>query len=96
MLESYQLLSSALLLLGGALGDHYGRRRALGAGVLIFVAASIWCGVVPNIDQMIVARAVQGVGAALIIPTSLSMLASAYPPELRGADDIALLACEDM
>jgi EmrB/QacA subfamily drug resistance transporter len=84
VLESYQLLSSALLLVGGALGDHYGRRRALGAGVLIFVAASIWCGVAPTINQLIVARAVEGVGAALIIPTSLSMLASAYPPELRG------------
>jgi len=84
VLESYQLLSSALLLVGGALGDHYGRRRALGAGVLIFVAASIWCGVAPTINQLIVARAVEGVGAALIVPTSLSMLASAYPPELRG------------
>jgi EmrB/QacA subfamily drug resistance transporter len=84
VLESYQLFSSALLLVGGALGDHYGRRRALGAGVLIFVAASIWCGVAQTINQLIVARAVEGVGAALIIPTSLSMLASAYPPELRG------------
>jgi len=84
VLESYQLLSSALLLVGGALGDHYGRRRALGTGVLIFVAASIWCGLAPTINQLIVARAVEGVGAALIIPTSLSMLASAYPPELRG------------
>lgn len=84
VLESYQLLSSALLLVCGALGDHYGRRRALGAGVIIFVTSSIWCGLSPQINQLILARAVQGVGAALLIPASLSLLASAYPADQRG------------
>ena len=84
VLESYQLFSSALLLVCGAIGDHYGRRRALRAGVVIFVSASIWCGMSPQITHLIVARAVQGIGAALLIPASLSLLASAYPEDLRG------------
>jgi len=85
VVESYQLLSSSLLLVGGALGDHYGRSRALRAGVIIFVAASVWCGLAPQIHQLIIARAVQGMGAALLIPASLSLLVSVYPADKRGA-----------
>src|SRR6476469_7614254 len=61
VVESYALLLSALLLVGGSLGDHYGRRRIFIAGIVIFVLASVACGVSQNVSQLIVARAVQGI-----------------------------------
>ena len=57
VVESYALLLAALLLTGGSMGDIYGRRRIFSAGVTLFAAASAWCGVAPNIAQLIVARA---------------------------------------
>ena len=68
VVEAYALLLAALILVGGALGDIYGRRRIYAAGVAVFAASSIWCGLAPNISQLIFARALQGVGAALLVP----------------------------
>ncbi|HVT40994.1 MAG TPA: MFS transporter [Gemmatimonadaceae bacterium] len=85
VVEAYTLCLSSLLLLGGALGDVYGRRRMFGLGVLIFALASAWCGAAPTIRQLIVARAVQGIGAALLMPESLALISAAFPPESRGA-----------
>src|ERR1043166_54290 len=68
VIEAYSLLLSALLLVGGSLGDHYGRRRIFLIGVVLFASASAWCGFVPNIHQLIAARAAQGLGAALLVP----------------------------
>src|SRR5882672_7549200 len=62
VVEAYALFLAALLLAGGSLGDHFGRRRVYAIGVGLFALASIWCGLAPNINQLIVARAVQGVG----------------------------------
>src|SRR6476646_10862343 len=73
VIEAYSLLLSALLLVGGSLGDHYGRRRVFLIGVALFALASTWCGLAPNIDQLIVARAAQGLGAALLVPGSLAI-----------------------
>src|SRR6201999_2538470 len=64
VIESYALFLAALLLVGGSLGDHFGRRRIFAAGVAIFTLASIWCGLAPNITHLIAARAVQGIGGA--------------------------------
>jgi EmrB/QacA subfamily drug resistance transporter len=84
VIEAYSLLLSALLLVGGSLGDHYGRRRIFLLGVAIFATASAWCGFAPGIRQLILARAVQGVGAALLIPGSLAIISASFPDEDRG------------
>jgi len=84
VIEAYSLLLSALLLVGGSLGDHYGRRRIFLLGVALFALASAWCGFAPNIGQLIVARAAQGFGAALLVPGSLAIISSSFPENERG------------
>jgi EmrB/QacA subfamily drug resistance transporter len=84
VIEAYTLGLSALLLLGGALGDRLGRRRVFVAGVAIFTLASAVCGLVPSVGALIAARAVQGVGGALLIPGSLALIGSVFPAEERG------------
>src|SRR5437588_2512699 len=84
VIEAYWLLLAALLLVGGSLGDHYGRRRIFVIGVSIFALASAWCGIAPNINQLIVARAVQGVGGALLVPGSLAIISASFSEEKRG------------
>jgi EmrB/QacA subfamily drug resistance transporter len=84
VIEAYSLLLSALLLVGGSLGDHYGRRRVFLIGVALFAAASTWCGLSPSINQLIVARATQGLGAALLVPGSLAIISSSFPENERG------------
>src|SRR4026207_1894065 len=84
VIEAYSLLLSALLLVGGSLGDHFGRRRVFLIGVALFALASTWCGLAPNIDQLIAARAAQGVGAALLVPGSLAIISSSFPENERG------------
>ena len=84
VVESYALFLAALLLAGGSLGDHFGRKRIYIIGVLVFAVASIWCGLSPNIDQLIFARAAQGVGGALLVPGSLAIISSSFSEEKRG------------
>jgi len=84
VVEAYALLLSALLLVGGSLGDRYGRKRIFGVGVLVFGAASAACGVAPGIGWLTAARAVQGVGGALLVPGSLALIGASFPPERRG------------
>lgn len=84
VIEAYSLFLAALLLVGGSLGDHYGRRRIFVIGIAIFAAASAWCGLAANIAQLIAARAVQGIGAALLVPGSLAIISSAFREEERG------------
>ena len=84
VVESYALFLASLLLLGGSLGDLYGRRKIFAAGVLLFGAASAWCGLAPDIFQLIAARAVQGVGGALLIPGSLALISASFPEDERG------------
>src|SRR5689334_20519271 len=66
VIEAYSLLLSTLLLVGGSLGDHYGRRKIFLLGVMVFALASAWCGCAFDVAQLIFARAVQGFGAALL------------------------------
>src|SRR3989440_5283845 len=84
VIEAYSLLLSALLLVGGSLGDRYGRRRVFVIGVIIFGAASAWCGLAAGIRSLIMARAVQGFGAALLVPGSLAIISSSFREEDRG------------
>jgi EmrB/QacA subfamily drug resistance transporter len=84
VVESYSLLLTAFLLLGGSLGDHYGRRRIFLVGVMLFALASVWCGFASSVGQLIVARAFQGLGGALLVPGSLAIISSAFREEDRG------------
>jgi EmrB/QacA subfamily drug resistance transporter len=84
IVESYSLMLAALILVGGSLGDRLGRKRVFSAGVLLFVLASIWCGLASNITQLILARGVQGVGAALLVPGSLALISANFSRERRG------------
>jgi EmrB/QacA subfamily drug resistance transporter len=84
IVESYALFLAALILVGGSLGDHFGRRRIFSAGVVLFALASVWCGFAPSPEQLIVARAVQGVGGAMLIPGSLAIIGASFSEERRG------------
>jgi EmrB/QacA subfamily drug resistance transporter len=84
LVEAYLLFLSSLVLVGGSLGDRIGRRRVFLAGVALFAAASAACGLAPGVGALIVARAVQGIGAALLIPSSLAILGSVFPAGERG------------
>ena len=84
VVESYALFLAALLLLGGSLGDLYGRRKIFATGVVLFGAASAWCGIAPDIFQLIAARAVQGIGGALLVPGSLALISASFPDQERG------------
>jgi EmrB/QacA subfamily drug resistance transporter len=84
VVESYTLFLAALLLLGGSLGDLYSRRKIFAAGVILFTVASVCCAISGNIVQLIIARGVQGVGAALLVPNSLALISTSFSPEERG------------
>jgi EmrB/QacA subfamily drug resistance transporter len=84
VVESYALLLSALILVGGSLGDHFGRRRIFLAGVILFAAASALCGLSRTIQQLIVYRAIQGAGAALMVPGSLAIISASFDEQSRG------------
>ncbi|MEP7226359.1 MAG: MFS transporter, partial [Gemmatimonadales bacterium] len=84
VVESYALVMAALLLLGGALGDKVGRRRVFAIGAGLFAAASFACALAPSIEWLILGRAVQGLGAALLVPGSLALIGACIPPERRG------------
>lgn len=83
-INAYLLPLSALLLIGGALGDRYGRRRWLLIGTTIFLLASLACALAPSLDVLLAARAAQGVGAALLMPNSLAILGHTFSGEAKG------------
>src|ERR1700719_223245 len=84
VVESYGLFLGALILVGGSLGDSYGRRLMFLVGVGIFAAASITCGFALNIQQLVIARSVQGIGAAFLVPGSLSIISASFDERTRG------------
>jgi EmrB/QacA subfamily drug resistance transporter len=84
VVEAYALFLAALLLVGGSLGDLYGRRRVFLVGVALFAGASAGCGFAPDIRMLIVARGLQGVGGALLVPGSLALISSSFCAEERG------------
>jgi EmrB/QacA subfamily drug resistance transporter len=83
-INAYLLPLSALLLLGGAAGDHYGRRQVLIAGILVFALASVGCALASGLDVLLACRAIQGIGAAILMPNSLGILGSSFEGEARG------------
>ncbi len=84
VVEAYALFLAALLLVGGSLGDRYGRRRIFCLGASVFALASGWCGLAPSVEQLIIARAVQGAGGALLVPGSLAIISASFNEEKRG------------
>src|SRR5260370_28920831 len=84
VVESYALMLASLLLVGGSLGDRYGRRKIFVSGVVVFAAGSAWCGCAGWIWSLIQARALQGVGAALLVPGSLALISASFPAGERG------------
>ena len=85
VVNAYTLCMSALLLLGGAAADQFGRRLMFIVGVGIFAAASIGCGLASNVQMLVVMRAAQGIGAALLIPCALALIGAAFDEQSRGA-----------
>ncbi len=83
VVESYSLFLSALILVGGSLSDRFGRRRIYTAGVVLFALASAWCGLSSTVNQLIIARAVQGIGGALLVPGSLAIISAVFEGEKR-------------
>lgn len=84
IVEAYALFLAALLLVGGSLGDHFGRRRVFAIGVALFALASVGCGLAQGVTQLIIARAVQGIGGALLVPGSLAIISASFSEEQRG------------
>jgi EmrB/QacA subfamily drug resistance transporter len=84
VIESYALLLAALLLIGGSVGDRHGRRRVFLIGVAVFGAASLACALSGTVHQLIGARALQGIGAALLVPGSLALISASFPHAERG------------
>jgi EmrB/QacA subfamily drug resistance transporter len=84
VIQGYALFGAALLLFGGAIGDRYGRRRTFLTGVCLFAIASAACAAAQSLGQLITARAIQGIGAALLIPQALSILSASFPEDERG------------
>ena len=84
IVESYALFLAALILVGGSLGDHFGRRRIYALGIALFAVASVGCGVALTPGQLIAARAVQGIGGAMLVPGSLAIISASFDEARRG------------
>ena len=84
--NAYTLTFAVLLLTGATLGERYGRRRLFVAGLALFTAGSAAAALAPSIGALVAARAVQGVGAAIVIPLTLTLLSAAVTPERRAGD----------
>src|SRR5438046_710652 len=84
VIESYGLFLSALILVGGALGDALGRRLMFLVGVGLFAAASIACGLSSSIGQLVIGRSIQGIGAAFLVPGSLAIISACFDEKSRG------------
>ncbi|HEV2405901.1 MAG TPA: MFS transporter [Ktedonobacterales bacterium] len=85
VVEAYSLFLAALILVGGSVGDRLGRRRVFTTGVIIFTLSSVACGLAPTIIVLIVARAAQGIGGALLVPGSLAIIGASFGEDRRGA-----------
>lgn len=84
VVNAYALLLGGLILVGGAAGDRFGRRRIFVIGIAVFAGASMLCALAPTIASLIAARALQGIGGALLVPQGLAIIAASFPKEIRG------------
>jgi MFS transporter, DHA2 family, methylenomycin A resistance protein len=92
VVDGYTLLFAALLLSSGSFADRMGARRAFGIGMVLFVAASIACGLAPTLNLLVTARFVQGASAAVIMPASLALISQAYSHPVRRGRAVAIWA----
>lgn len=83
IITAYSIVFGALLVVGGRTGDRLGRKRVFLGGIVVFLLGSFLCGIAPNVATLVGARALQGVGAAFLVPASVALLIGAYPPERR-------------
>lgn len=84
VVEAYSLFLAALILVGGSLGDHFGRRRVFAIGISLFTVASVACGIAPGASFLIFMRAIQGIGGALLVPGSLAIISASFDSKRRG------------
>lgn len=84
VISIYTFILGTLILVGGSAGDYYGRKRVFGLGVFLFLITTIWCGLAPDVHQLIIARGGQAIGGALMIPGSLAIITDVYEQEQRG------------
>lgn len=84
VVNAYNLTFAVLLLTGAALGDRFGRRRLFITGLVVFTIASVGCALAPNVGTLIGFRTLQGAGAAMVLPLSLTLITAAFPPQQRG------------
>jgi EmrB/QacA subfamily drug resistance transporter len=84
VVEAYSLFLASLILVGGSLGDSFGRKRIFAIGIALFTVASVLCGLSPNVTLLIIARAVQGIGGALLVPGSLAIISASFDSKERG------------
>jgi len=84
VVNAYTLMLAALILVGGGLGDRLGRKRVFMAGIAIFALASLKCALAPSVEILILGRALQGIGAALLVPQSLAIISASFPRDVRG------------
>lgn len=84
IVNAYQMMLGALILVGGSLGDHYGRKRVYQIGIVMFALASLACGLAPTTELLIIFRIAQGIGGALMIPGSLAIISAYFDDNLRG------------
>src|SRR5215212_7365367 len=85
VLNAYILAFAVLMLTAAALGERYGRRRVFTGGVLLFTVSSAAGALAPNVETLIAARALEGIGGAMVTPLTLTLLTAAFPPERRAA-----------
>jgi EmrB/QacA subfamily drug resistance transporter len=84
IVNAYTLFLASLMLVGGSLGDYYGRKRVFIIGTIVFGLSSVWCGLAPDVHHLILARGVQGVGSAMLTPGSLALISATFDREQRG------------
>ncbi|HXW23287.1 MAG TPA: MFS transporter, partial [Xanthobacteraceae bacterium] len=84
VVNGYMLMLGALTLIGGAAADRFGRRKVFALGIALFAAASIGCGLAANAPILVAFRLVEGIGGALMVPSSLAIISAAFPEETRG------------
>src|SRR5579871_4191097 len=85
VLNAYIVVYAVLLITAGRLGDYYGRRNLFVGGLIVFTAASVYCGLAPDATHLVVARVMQGIGGAVLTPQTLSIIMTIFPPYRRGA-----------
>jgi EmrB/QacA subfamily drug resistance transporter len=84
VVEAYSLFLASLILVGGSLGDSFGRKRIFALGIALFTVASVLCGLSRNVSLLIIARAIQGIGGALLVPGSLAIISASFDSKERG------------